>query len=209
MSKKKYYVVWEGKQIGIFQTWSECKKQIEGVKSVYKSFETKELAEVAFRGNPQDFIGKNIQKKVWTPEELALIGSPIIPSISVDGAWNTATGVVEYQGVDTQTGSLLFRSKSYQDGTNNIVEFLAIVHALAYCKQRNWQIPIYSDSKTAMSWIRKKQIGTHHLRTEKNQELFELVDRANRWLRDNTYLNRILKWETNVWGENPADFGRK
>lgn len=211
MAKKKYYVVWAGKKTGVFDTWEKCRKQIaQYPNALYKSFETNELAQIAFKGNPYDFIGKTTPQKVkLTPEQLSFLGKPIAQSISVDGAWSSSTGQIEYQGVNTMTGDLLFRSQPYQDGTNNIAEFLAIVHALAYCQQRNWQMPIYSDSKVAMGWVRQKKIGTNHPKTEKNRKLFEIIDRANNWLQNNTYPNKILKWETEAWGENPADFGRK
>jgi ribonuclease HI len=91
----------------------------------------------------------------------------------------------------------------------NIGEFLAIVHALAYLKQRDMSWPVYSDSRTAIAWIRRKKANTKLEQTEKNQKLFLLIRRAEEWLRHNTWPNRILKWETEYWGEIPADFGRK
>lgn len=210
MAKKKYYVVWVGRQIGIFETWDDCKKQTDGFpKAKYKSFKTRELAEQAFKSSSKDFIGKEIFETELTAEQLELIGDPINDSISVDGSWITDTGIVEYQGVHTGTKENLFKVGPYEDGTNNIVEFLGIVHALAYCKQKNINLPIYSDSKTAISWVRKKQARTRHERSDKNKKLFELIDRAIKWLNENKYDNKILKWETKAWGENPADFGRK
>ena len=97
----------------------------------------------------------------------------------------------------------------YEDGTNNIVEFLGIVHGLAYCKQNNLMLPLYSDSKTAIAWVRDKRSGTDHPRRATNEKLFKLIDRAVVWLNTNEYVTQILKWETKAWGENPADFGRK
>lgn len=210
MAKKKYYVVWVGRQTGIFKTWEECNEQISGYpKAVYKSFKTKELAEQAFNSSSKEFIGKDIFETELTEEQLKDIGDPIKDSISVDGAWNTSTGIVEYQGVHTETGKILFKVGPFEDGTNNIVEFLAIVHALAYCKQNKIKLPIYSDSRNAISWVRDIQARTYHNKSDKNVKLFELIDRAIKWLNENTYENEILKWETKAWGENPADFGRK
>jgi ribonuclease HI len=54
-----------------------------------------------------------------------------------------------------------------------------------------------------------KKARTNHARSGKNKKLFELIGRAIKWLNENTYSNKILKWETKAWGENPADFGRK
>ena len=94
-------------------------------------------------------------------------------------------------------------------GTVNIGEFLALVHGLAYLKQQNSTMPIYSDSMTAMSWVRRKAIKTNLERNKETEELFKLVDRALIWLKKNTWQNEIIKWETAFWGEIPADFGRK
>lgn len=210
MAKKKYYVVWVGRQTGIFETWEDCNEQIFGYpKAVYKSFKTKELAEQAFNSSSKEFIGKDIFETELTEDQLKKIGDPIKDSISVDGAWNTSTGIVEYQGVHTETGNLLFKAGPFEDGTNNIVEFLAIVHALAYCKQKNIKPPIYSDSRNAIGWVRDKEARTNYEKSDKNVKLFELIDRAIKWLNENNYENEILKWETKAWGENPADFGRK
>jgi ribonuclease HI len=210
MTKPKFYVVWVGRQTGIFETWDECNQQISGFpKAVYKSFKTKQLAEQAFTSSSSEFIGKDIFETELTEDQLILIGKPIEDSISVDGAWNTSTGVVEYQGVYTTTKKQLFRVGPLEDGTNNIVEFLGIVHALAYCKQHDIKLPIYSDSRNAIGWVRDKEARTNHNKSEKNIKLFDMLDRAVKWLKENEYENEILKWETRAWGENPADFGRK
>lgn len=213
MAKKKFYVVWHGRQTGVFETWEDCTKHIHGFHgAVFKAFPSRELAEEAFKTSSKEFIGKDkkaeVQKEL-TPEEKLLIGDPNLESISVDGAWNTFTGVVEYQGVETKTKKVLFRMGPFEDGTINIVEFLGIVHALAYCKQHNISLPIYSDSRNAINWVRDKVVRTNHDWSEKNKKLFELIDRGIKWLNENEYKNQILKWETRAWGENPADFGRK
>ncbi|UOK41495.1 viroplasmin family protein [Flavobacterium enshiense] len=212
MAKKtKFYVVWKGRKTGVFTSWDDCKEQTNGFDgAVFKSFETKELAEKAFHSSSYDYIGKD--KKVvsqLSEEELLLIGSPIEESIAVDGAWDNNTGLVEYQGVNYKTKEVLFHVGPLEDGTINMVEFLAIVHALALSKQEEWTLPIYSDSKIAIGWVSDKQVRTNHEPSEKNKKLFEMLDRAEKWLANNTYENNILKWETKAWGENPADFGRK
>lgn len=210
MAKQKFYVVWKGHKTGVFDSWEECKKQTHGFpNAVFKSFQTRELAEKAFNSDSKEFVGVDIFESTLSKEELALIGNPIEESISVDGACNVVTGVVEYQGVDTKTKKVLFKKGPLEGGTNNIGEFLAIVHALAYCKKENINIPIYSDSKNAMSWVKDKKVRTSQEKNDKNIELFDLIDRAIKWLENNEYANKILKWETKAWGENPADFGRK
>lgn len=210
MAKSKFYVVWKGRQIGIFKTWDECNEQIFGFpQAVYKSFKTLQLAEQAFNSSSKEFIGKDFFESELTEDQIKLIGTPIEDSISVDGAWNTITGIVEYQGIHTTTKKELFRMGPFEDGTINIVEFLGIVHALAYCKQNKINCPIYSDSRNAIAWVRDKEVRTLHKKSDKNKKLFDLLDRGLKWLKENEYQNQVLKWETKAWGENPADFGRK
>ena len=207
--KKKYYVVWEGHNKGVYTSWDACKKQINDFKGAkYKSFKTKEMAEKAFRGNYTDYIGKNIVESDLSKAELAKIGQPILNSIAVDGACDNK-GNAEYQGVYVDTKTLLFHQGPFKGGSNNIMEFLALVHGLAYCKQHKLDLPIYSDSRIAINWVKKKYINTSIRPNKDNKYLFELIQRALKWLKSNTYKNKILKWETKAWGEIPADFGRK
>ena len=210
-SKKKYYVVWEGNETGVFDSWAACQTQIKGYPGArYKSFKSKELAEEAYYGNSSDYIGKNVKKDTsLTPEQLKLIGEPILESIAVDAACSGNPGVLEYQGVDTKSGIRFFHQGPFPQGTVNLGEFLALVHGLAYLKQKGSNIPIYSDSRTAMAWVRDKQVRTSLQRNNTNRQLFALVDRGLAWIKNNTYSNKILKWETAAWGEIPADFGRK
>lgn len=219
MPKQKFYVVWKGRQTGIFSTWDECKRQVDAFAGAeYKSFETRALAENAFRESSKKHIYRNsaaqnsIPAKGQTsasPLRRATTGSPIADSICVDAACAGNPGVLEYQGVETATRQLLFAMGPFPEGTVNIGEFLAIVHGLALLKKNNTDRPVYSDSKTAIGWVKKKAIKTTLQRNRTNEALFVLVDRAIEWLHKNPYPNPILKWETKSWGENPADFGRK
>ena len=213
MSKKKakYYTVWKGHHTGVFETWADCKAQIKDYKGAqYKSFSTFEAAKKAFKAGPKDYIGKSkIFKSELSEEQLKKIGLPNFNSISVDAAVSGNPGKMEYRGVDTKTKKQLFIQGPFEEGTNNIGEFLAIVHGLAFLKQQNSTRIIYTDSKTAMSWVRKKTCNSKLVRSENNKVLFELVDRAVKWLKSNDYQTTIVKWETKAWGEIPADFGRK
>ena len=208
--KQKYYTVWIGREPGVYSSWEECQKQINGYENaVYKSFLTKEQAQSAFKNDSKKFIGINSFKTSLSKVELNLIGNPKENSICVDGAWNTRTNVIEYQGVMLSNGEMIFHAGPFSAGTNNIAEFLAIVHALTYCK-KNPHIPIiYSDSRTAISWVKKKRAATKIEITETTAKIIAIVHRAEEWLHNNDYQTSILKWETSAWGENPADFGRK
>jgi len=207
---KKFYVVWRGVKPGIYSSWDECNNQIKGYpEAKYKSFPSLEMAEEAYNGNPLDYLGKNIPKKALSTEELKRIGKPIMKSISVDAACSGNPGKMEYQGVTTNNGEQLFHVGPFEQGTVNIGEFLALVHGLAFLKQHNSTLPIYTDSRTAMKWVREKKTNTLLQRTPVNDKIFVLMERAIKWLQNNTYQNKIMKWETKAWGEIPADFGRK
>ena len=209
--QQKYYTVWKGHNIGVYESWVDCQLQIKNFQGAqYKSFSTKPLAQKAFEGHYEDYIGKN--KKVidsMSVAELKKIGQPNYNSLSVDAASSGNPGVMEYRGVDTETKTQLFHKGPFQEATNNIGEFLALVHGLALLKKENSNRVLYTDSKTAMSWVKKKKCNTKLTRTKENQSVFELVDRAEIWLKNNTFKTKIKKWETKAWGEIPADFGRK
>lgn len=210
-TKKKYYVVWEGRMPGIYLTWDACQSQVEGYSTAkYKGFESQNEAEVAF------FKGwKAYQAEKQAAENVLLIQSgqnttqPLMESIAVDAAWNSVSKVMEYRGVYTKNKQLLFHQGPFQGATNNIGEFLAIVHGLAYLKKRQSNIPIYTDSITALSWVRHKKHKSVLLPTDKNEVIFQLLERAETWLAENYWKNHLIKWETKLWGEIPADFGRK
>jgi ribonuclease HI len=209
--KKKYYTVWKGHRTGVFETWDDCKAQITNFEGAqYKSFENFNAAKEAFKGNYYDYIGKKIDfKSELSTAQLKKIGEPNYNSIAVDAASSGNPGIMEYRGVDTKTKKQLFIQGPFPEGTNNIGEFLALVHGLALLKKNNSDRILYTDSKTAISWVKKKRCNTKLEHNEKNKTLFELVDRAENWLKTNTYATAIVKWETKAWGEIPADFGRK
>ncbi len=210
MSKKKYYVVWKGYNPGVYDSWNDCKKQINGYQdAVYKSFTDLKSANAAFNEDYKMHVGKDAAGKKVDKELLKRVGLPIMESISVDAACNTVNKKMEYQGVKTKTGELIFRQGPFEGGSNNIGEFLAIVHALAHCTKKNIGLPIYTDSITAMKWVSQKHANTKVVEESHNKELFDLVKRAEKWLKENSWKNKLLKWETAVWGEIPADFGRK
>ena len=210
MSKNKFFVVWEGKEPGIYRSWEECKRQIHGYGgALYKGFATEAEAREAMSSPCWDYIGKNAKEKKPTKEEIAKVGTPIFESLSVDAACSGNPGAMEYRGVYTKTGEEIFRQGPFKEGTNNIGDFLALVHGLAFLKQKNSSLPIYTDSKTALAWVKAKKAKTKLEKNGINATLFELVSRAEAWLQQNQYTTEILKWETSVWGEIPADFGRK
>jgi ribonuclease HI len=210
MAKQKFYVIWDGIETGVFDSWSKCKSLIHNYPNAkYKSFLTLEMAKKAFSSNYYDFAGKKISETVLSKEELLKIGKPILKSIAVDAACAGNPGVMEYRGVNTETKDQLFLKGPFPEGTNNIGEFLALVHGIALLKKSKNNLPIYSDSKIAISWIKQKACKTNLEKNSNNEKLFDLIARAEDWLKNNSFENKILKWETKAWGEIPADFGRK
>jgi ribonuclease HI len=211
MAKKKYYVVWKGIKTGIFTSWNACKKNIDGVPSAkYKSFTDKEMAEKAYRGTYEEYKGISTKKKELSAEEKKAYGKPLLNSIAVDAACSGNPGLMEYRGVATSTTTQLFIQGPYKSGTNNVGEFLALVHGLAWLQTKKQPLlPIYSDSRIAISWVRQRKCKTKLPTNSETAILFDLIKRAEKWLKENTYKNPILKWETKAWGEIPADFGRK
>ena len=134
--KKKYYVVWEGKETGIFESWEECKKNIHGVKSAkYKSFKTLKEAKKAYDSSYFDYAGKEIFETELSEEQLKIIGEPILDSICVDAACSGNPGLLEYQGVDIKTKEIIFKMGPFENGTNNIGEFLALVNGISLLKK--------------------------------------------------------------------------
>ena len=211
MSKKKFYVVWNGRKKGVFTSWKVCKTQIDGFENAqYKSFADLDEAEVAYTKKYDDYKGINTKKATLSSSEKAQYGSPNLESISVDAACSGNPGKMEYRGVLTHNKKQIFIMGPFKKGTNNIGEFLALVHGIALLKNKNKEdIPIYSDSRIAMSWIKQKRCKTNMHFDASNKDLLELIKRAENWLKENTFKNPILKWETKAWGEIPADLGRK
>jgi ribonuclease HI len=219
MAKKKFYVVWEGRQPGVYLTWDDCQEQVlqyPGAK--YKAFDSQQEAVMAFRGSGEEeellltrIAVKNMEATEATPKnDYANIPEINPNAIAVDGACAGNPGMMEYRGVRVATGEEIFHVGPLADGTNNVAEYLALIHALALLfRQNDTTTPIYTDSATAVSWVRNRGCRTKLTPTEGNKRIFEMLARANIWVRSHPIVNPILRWNTPLWGEIPADFGRK
>ncbi|MBO7609513.1 MAG: ribonuclease H family protein [Muribaculaceae bacterium] len=210
--RNKWYVVWRGTETGVCDSWAECEARVKGYPGAqYKAFATQEEAVMAFRnGNEDREVLRAIARAPKQKVNYEAIPEIVRDSIAVDGACSGNPGIMEYRGVDVMTGAELFRQGPFRDATNNIGEFLALVHALAFFhKTQNGNTAIYSDSRTALAWVRNGKCKSKLERTDNNERVFELIGRAERWLASHTWTNRIIKWDTEKWGEIPADFGRK
>ena len=235
MAKQKYYVVWNGPSPGVYSSWEACQEAVSGVSGAkYKSFKSQAEAEDAFEMGEEayeeakasdDRTSNNSSKSgnSGNPGSSCDISKPIRPAynpaklpaeaireaIAVDAACSGNPGAMEYRGVYLADGKEIFHYGPVH-GTNNIGEFLAIVHGLALLKQKGLDnMPIYSDSVNAQLWVRKHHCKTTLVRNDQTEKLYLMIERAEAWLRNNTYKNPIIKWQTDKWGEIPADFGRK
>ena len=218
--KKKYYVVWQGNTPGIYDNWADCQKQVIGVSAAqYKSFDTLEAARYAYQRPYSEVKGTHthtavpptmvgIDENGMTVVHPGPVAGPELDSLAVDAACSGNPGVMEYQGVYVANRQQIFHYKA-PIGTNNIGEFLAIVHGLAYLKQHGMNQLIYSDSKIAINWVRQKECRTKLPLSPDTAPLWNLIRRAEAWLGSNTYTTEIRKWDTEHWGEIPADFNRK
>ncbi|MDR0976735.1 MAG: ribonuclease H family protein [Prevotellaceae bacterium] len=227
--KQKFYVVWRGVTPGVYDNWEECKQQVLGFPGArYKSFDTLDEANKAFstppkgvavtadtaKGAAKPAAAKKETAKKETAKKAAVKKKRAVPaeaigSMAVDAACSGNPGPMEYRGVHTDTGEELFHFGPVY-GTNNIGEYLAIVHALALLKQQGKEgMTIFSDSAIAIGWVNIKRCKTMLPREAQTERLFQLIDRATTWLRDNEYTTQVKKWNTRKWGEIPADFGRK
>lgn len=202
----KYYVVWQGVKPGIYTSWSEAKQNIEGFPGArYKSYPTEVEAEEAFLAGPPEIshVGMKAKARPAAPEHM------IKEAVAVDAACSGNPGAMEYRAVSLWNNQVIFHEK-HKLGTNNIGEFLAIVHALALLKQKDMtDIVVYSDSQIAINWVRSGKCRTKLQQTPNTIDLLEIVQRAEIWLANNEIKNPIIKWPTSEWGEIPADFGRK
>ncbi|MDE7153982.1 MAG: ribonuclease H family protein [Muribaculaceae bacterium] len=212
-ARRKFYVVWVGHNPGIYDSWEECELQVKeypGAK--YKSFDSQTAATLAFRGNPSEHLGilKSIVSHQPSVTNYEAIPEINLDGIAVDGACSGVPGPMEYRGVKIGTGEEIFHLGPLPDGTNNVAEYLALVHALALLNKRgDHRTPVYSDSRTALSWLRNRGHRSKLERTAANVRIFELLARADAWVQTHPTYNPVIKWDTENWGEIPADFGRK
>lgn len=216
MKKQKFYVVWSGHNPGIYTSWDDCKREVEGFGGAkYKAFATEAEAKREFMLGAADERSEEVKAyAAQSAAEEVPVAAPALPAevepcaLAVDAACSGNPGMMEYRGVYLKNGREVFHFGPIW-GTNNIGEFLAIVHALALMKQKAVDMPIYSDSRNAILWVRKRKCATKLAHNAKSAEVYNMVARAERWLANNQYTTRIIKWETSKWGEIPADFGRK
>lgn len=186
--------MWEGRKVGIFDNWEECKMSIHNFSNAkYKSFKSLDEAYDAFL---------NRDKHIYDE-----VNDIILPSIVVDASYIASEDKMEYRGILLPERKVIFHKGPYFGATNNVGEFLAIVHALAFLNVNGLKLPIYTDSTVALHWIKKKNIK---INPKVSPVIIDQITRALTWLNENNIEEyEIKKWNTKKLGEIPADFGRK
>ncbi|MDE7180668.1 MAG: ribonuclease H family protein [Muribaculaceae bacterium] len=216
----KYYVVWKGRKPGIYDNLEDALEQVDDYPGAsFKSFGSSEEAAMAYRQGVSREESRELGSLLLGAQRnnIPETGKPDymqFPEIDLDGwavdaACAGNPGKMEYRGVELMTGRELFRVGPFEQSTNNIGEFLAIVHALSLMFSRGERHTIYSDSKTGMAWVRNRKVKTQLERNPRTEKSFQLMERAISWLNSHAVDVKIRKWETERWGEIPADFGRK
>ena len=116
----------------------------------------------------------------WRNDTVLPLPNEVIANAwAVDAACSGNPGPMEYQCIDLQTGAQVFHYGPIHDSVN------------------------------AQLWVSKKQCKTKLERTPQTEQLYQVIARAENWLRTHPINIPIIKWETKKWGEIPADFGRK
>jgi ribonuclease HI len=229
MPRARWYVVWSGREPGIYRDWERCRAQVEGVSGArYRSFASAAEAERAWVEGGGDPVPLDEPGElgdaglVDDPDPLDPLeavppraparmgeGGPPSGSIAVDAACSGNPGPMEYRGVEIDTGVELFRVGPML-GTNNIGEFLAIVHGVVWLRAQGRPGPLWSDSMIAIGWVGRRTAKTTLARNAATARAWQLLARAQQWLRHTgPHGIEIRKWPTRRWGEIPADFGRK
>ena len=223
---KRFYAVFAGRQPGVYDDFNDAMEQVDGFEgAVFKSYDSPQEAAEAFRRFESRSDSRQIgallmnatehqapprkPDRIETKTDYFAFPEIDLNGWAVDASCMGNPGVMEYRGVELMTGRELFRVGPFKKGTNNIGEFLAIVHALALMAQRGERHTVYSDSVSGMAWVRNRKVKTQLKRDAATEPVFRMMERALVWLNTHRYDVPIRKWDTDRWGEVPADFDRK
>lgn len=212
----QFYGVWIGRNPGVYDNWNDCKSQVDK----FAGAKYKKLLSTTYNEALNEFNQNAITAVANSPKTTTInnanknhsnAGVPEKDVLTVDGASNGKN--CEFRAVWYPSNKEVFASKTYDGGTNNIAEFLGLIFALKYLIKNEMPLKVYTDSVTAMAWVRNgKANTTAHTTGKATEELNNLITKSETFLRENKLLlskAQILKWETKAWGEIPADYGRK
>jgi ribonuclease HI len=165
---KKFYVVWTGRQTGVFTDWPTAQRSVDGFPGAkYKSFPTRAEAETALRaGAPPRTAARSATTKQTKPAQDDAFASDSVVSLQIycDGACepnpgNAGSGVVVYRaGAVTELWYGLYNP----NGTNNTAELNGLLSALLMAEKAintGEDAEILCDSTYALNCVSKWAIG--------------------------------------------------
>jgi len=165
---KKYYVVWEGRERGIFTDWDTCKRQVDQFAGArYKSYKTRQEAEIAFRSSAAAAFKK--AKATPKPKRSSASG-PKTYSVDEIASLDVSTKIFADGGCDPNPGKAASGVAVYRDGavadlwyglfnpagTNNTAELNALHQSLLLAQREiaeQQSVAIFCDSKYAIQCI--------------------------------------------------------
>lgn len=183
---KKFYVVWEGREKGIFTDWDTCKKQVEKFPGArFKSFESEQEAQAAFRGTgkstsaartvqavdlvqsePSAVAGKrpSSAKKVKTYTTNDISAMAFDTKIFTDGGCEpnpgkAGSGLAVYR--DEKIDALWYGLYN-PNGTNNTAELNALHQGLLIAQEelaKARSVAIFCDSQYAIQCVTEWAFG--------------------------------------------------
>lgn len=164
----KFYVVWAGRETGIFTDWNTCKKQVDGFNGArYKSFLTREEAEAAF-GNAKPSAGtgrvatSGAKIKTYNAAEVNALQEEI--KIFTDGGCEpnpgkAGSGLAMYE--DNKVTELWYGLYNPM-GTNNTAELNALHQGLLLARDeiaKGKTAAVFSDSQYSIQCVTQWAIG--------------------------------------------------
>ncbi len=145
MAKNKFYAVRNGRETGVYTSWEECRKQVEGFSGAeYKSFPTETEAQI-YLGNP-------------VTEDLSSVAPENKARIYIDGSYNVHTkkygcGVVILYKGEMKTYNEAFENAEYASMRNVAGEVMGAVRAIQYCRKYGiLEAEIYYDYNGIGKW---------------------------------------------------------
>ncbi|CAH9058473.1 Ribonuclease H [Pseudoalteromonas sp. CIP111854] len=168
---KKYYVIWTGRETGIFTTWDKCKSLVDGFAGAkYKSYSSLEEAQSAFSGKLSLTPLKAKQRAKTNKSNITSLcqkeidAMPFDIKIYTDGACDpnpgkAGTGLAVYKQNEL---SELWYGLYQAIGTNNTAELRGLAQALLLAKEylaSNFSVVIFCDSRYSIDCVTKWAAG--------------------------------------------------
>ena len=209
---KRFYVVFAGRQPGVYDDFNVAMEAAEAFRRFDRKSDSRSIGALLINATEQkrkEQGARGREDRIETKTDYFAFPEIDLNGWAVDASCMGNPGVMEYRGVELMSGKEIFRVGPFKKGTNNIGEFLAIVHALALMQQKGERHTVYSDSVSGMAWVRNRKVKTQLARNKDTEPVFRMMERALSWLNTHQYDVQIRKWDTDRWGEVPADFDRK